>query len=416
MNTRQFSESGDFRGVMTELPRLKELGVDVIWFMPIYPIGEERRKGSLGSYYSIRDYNAVNPEFGTMEDFKEMVRKIHELDMKVILDWVPNHTSRDAVWISEHPNWYKWDEATGEIETPWDWTDTAQLDYDNPQMRRGMIESMRFWLMNAGVDGFRVDMAMLEPIDFWNDAIPDLMKTREDIFMLAEAEGPEFHRVAFDASYGWETHHLLVSIAQGKTDAPARVLRDKLMELSEKYPTDAYLLNFTSNHDENSWSGSEFERLGAAVRTMAGLTYILPGMPLIYSGQEAGSDKKLLFFEKDLIDWSGLKKGDRQSWNGFYRELNTLRHEHPALWGGEQGGDLYEISCSLPDRVFAVKRKVEDRVVIGLFNLSGEHADLEFYDEDFNGEYHEVGTDKPAQLQSGAHFWIPPWGFFIYHK
>ncbi len=418
LNIRQFSDSGDFAGVEAQLPRLRELGVDLLWLMPIFPIGEVRRKGTLGSYYAVRDYCAVNPEFGTLDQLRALVDRAHELGLRVILDWVPNHTSRDAAWVSEHPNWYRWDEARGEIATPYDWTDTAQLDYDNPQMRQGMVEAMRFWLTETAIDGFRVDMAMLEPLEFWELAIPELQRTRPDLFLLAEAEGPEFHRVAFDASYAWELHHLLVDVAQGRIAAPAQAVRGKLCELSERYPPDGFLMHFTSNHDENSWKGSEFQRFGPFLRAATALTYILPGIPLIYNGQEAGSPKSLAFFDKDPVDWSGLRSDEHGEgeWVRFYQSLNELRHTYAPLWSGSRGGDVCAIDNSLSDRVLSIKRKLGERVVIGLFNLSGDHADLEFPDPDFTGLYHELGTETPAHLESGRHFWLPPWGYFIYYK
>lgn len=416
LNVRQFSAEGTFAAVREQLPRLGRLGVDILWFMPIFPIGEERRKGSLGSYYSIRDYEAVNPEFGTFEEFRSLVEEVHQLGMRIILDWVPNHTSRDAVWVHRYPEWYKRDPATGEIATPYDWTDTAQLDYDNPAMRRGMTEAMLFWLRETAIDGFRVDMAMLEPIEFWDACVPELeafMDSQErGLFMLAEAEGPEFHRVAFDATYSWEMHHLMVDVAQNKVSSPADTLRSRLLHEAEAYPMDALRLRFTSNHDENSWNGSEFERFGASVRAMAALTYLLPGMPLIYNGQEAGSPRRLEFFDKDEVDWSGLGG----EWTDFYREMNALRHSHAALWGGIAGGDLYAMDNSLSDKVFSVKRSLGEGRVLGLFNLSGEHADFEVYDEVFNGEYRQVGSTGVARLQSGAHFYLPPWGFFVYYR
>lgn len=414
LNVRQFSEEGTLAAVRPQLPRIKELGVDIIWFMPIYPIGEVQRKGSLGSYYSIKDYCAVNPEFGTFDEFKRLVDEAHRLGLRVILDWVPNHTSRDAVWTVEHPDWYKHDPETGEIATPYDWSDAAQLDYDNPQMRRGMTDALLFWLRETAIDGFRVDMAMLEPIEFWNACVPELeafMASRSrGLFMLAEAEGPQFHSVAFDATYSWEVHHMTVDIAQGKIQSPADALRWKLMQEAGAYPMDALRMRFTSNHDENSWSDSEFKRYGAAAKQMAALTYLLPGMPLIYNGQEAASDKQLPFFEKDAVDWSGLGG----EFEALYRELNALRHSYRALWGGTEGGDLYAMDNTLPEKVFAVKRRVGKQLVIGLFNFSGDHADLELHDEDFDGEFRQVGSPEKATLRNGTHFYLPPWGFYVY--
>lgn len=415
LNVRQFSPEGTFGAVRAQLPRLRDLGVDILWLMPIYPIGEERRKGTLGSYYSIRDYCAVNPEFGTFEEFRALVEAIHETGMRIILDWVPNHTSRDAVWVTEHPEWYKRDPETGEIATPYDWTDTAQLDYDSPAMRRGMTEAMLFWLRETAIDGFRVDMAMLEPLAFWEACVPELEAFMDaqsrGLFMLAEAEGPEFHRVAFDATYSWEVHHLMVDIAQGKVPEPASALRGRLQYEAELYPPAALRMRFTSNHDENSWNGSEFQRFGESVRMMAALTYLLPGMPLIYNGQEAGSDRSLAFFDKDGVDWSALGGG----WTAFYQELNALRHSQAALRGGMEGGDVYAMDNSLSNRVLSIKRRVGDSLVMGLFNLSAEHADFEVYDEDFNGSFRQVGSPSLAELRGHSHFYLPPWGFFVYY-
>lgn len=415
LNVRQFSPEGTFAAVREQLPRLRALGVDVLWLMPIFPIGEERRKGTLGSYYSVRDYRAVNPEFGTFDEFRALVEAVHGAGMRIILDWVPNHTSRDAVWVGQHPEWYKRNSETGEIATPYDWTDTAQLDYDNPEMRRGMTEAMLFWLRETAIDGFRVDMAMLEPLAFWEGCVPELEAFMaaggRELFMLAEAEGPEFHRVAFDATYAWEVHHLMVDVAQGRVSAPATALRESLRREAEAYPTDALRMRFTSNHDENSWNGSEFARFGEAVRTMTALTYLLPGMPLIYNGQEAGSERQLAFFDKDCIDWGTSR---REEWTAFYRELNALRHSHAALQGGMRGGDLYAMDNSLSDKVFAVKRRVGEALVLGLFNLSPDHADFEVLDEDFNGSFRQIGSPERAMLRSQAHFYLPPWGCFVY--
>lgn len=413
LNIRQFSAEGNFQGVSAQLERLRDLGVDLIWLMPVFPIGQERRKGTMGSYYSVRDYYSVNPEFGTKQEFQQLVDRIHELGMRVIMDWIPNHTSRDAVWTKEHPEWYQWDDKKGEIMTPFDWSDTAQLDYDKPELRRAMTEAMRYWITDFGIDGFRVDMAMLVPMDFWDQVVPELQQSMPDgqtIFMLAESEGPGFHKIAFDATYSWELHHLMVDLAQGRVSAQS--MRDRLSYESSIYPQDALRLRFTSNHDENTWNGSEFFRFGNSVMQMAALTFLLPGIPLIYNGQEAASDRVLEFFEKDEVDWTGLG-GNTEA---FYKELIDLRHSHPALRSGEQGGDVYSIDNSLDHKVFAFKREVDDRIVMGLFNFSDDHADMEFFDEDFRGEYKQVGSSEMAKLQYGSHFYLPPWGFFIYYR
>lgn len=409
LNVRQFSAEGTLKAAARELKRLKGMGVDIIWFMPIFPIGQERRKGTLGSYYSIRDYRAVNPEFGTMDEFKDVVAQAHKLGLKVILDWVPNHTSRDAVWTVEHPEWYEKDEATGEIATPFDWTDTAKLDYTNTKMRQAMVDAMKFWLTQTEIDGFRVDMAMLEPIDFWNWCVPQLEKARPDIFMLAEAEGTEFHERAFDATYAWDMHHLLVKIARGEANADA--LRERLQWESMHYPMAAFRMQFTSNHDENSWSDTEFTRMGAAAKQMAALTFILPGMPMLYNGQEVASNRKLDFFEKDLVQWNCPNDFTR-----LYEELCALRHSNATLHSGDRGGNLWDIDNSEPWRIFSVKRTINNHVVIAIFNFSGTSADVKFYDDDFSGEYKQIGSPLKATLHAGENFYLPPYGFFIYYK
>lgn len=408
VNIRQYTPEGTLRAFESHIPRLKELGVDILWFMPIHPIGEERRKGTLGSYYSIRDYTAVNPEFGSMADFTSIVESCHRHGMKVLMDWVPNHTSRDAVW-TKNREWYELEE-NGEIKTPFDWTDTAKLNYSNPEMRSAMVEAMRFWLTEAGIDGFRVDMAMLVPTEFWNETVPKLEVTKPDIFMLCEAEGPEFHDRAFDMSYTWETLHLTERIARGENNADT--LRWFLGEENRKYQRGAFRMFCTSNHDENSWSGSEFTRYGDAAQQFSALTYILPtGMPLIYSGQEAGQRKSLEFFEKDEIDWSGLGG----EYSKLYKELNDLRHTSPALASGERGGDLINIGNNESWRVFSVKRQLGDSVVIAVFNFSAEYLYLTF-DNEIEGTFRRLGSDAEITLTAGKSYGIAPHGFQIYYK
>lgn len=409
MNVRQFTASGTFAAAAKHLPRLKALGVDVIWMMPIFPIGIDRRKGDLGSYYSIKDYCAVNEEFGEMDDFHRFVDSAHSEGIKVILDWVANHTSRDAVWVEQNPSWYEWDSEKGEIATPFDWSDTAKLNYDNADMRQGMIDALKFWLSNSAIDGYRMDMAMLMPIDFWRDAISQMQVIRPDIFLLAEAQGPEFHTVGFDATYSWDIHHLMNDIARGNANADrlCNMLRGESMTYSSK----ALRMNFTSNHDENSWNGTEFERMGAAAFQMAVLTYILPGMPLIYTGQEAELSRRLEFFDKDCVDWHNGTFAEK-----LYTALGVLRHSHPALAAGGKGGDLQRMNCSDSAKVLTVKRVVDDKIVIALFNFSSADAWFKVWDEDFAGQYNQLLSSQTANLTSGTDFFLPPNGWFVYYK
>ncbi len=414
-NTRQFTPEGTFRAAMEHLPRLKALGADILWMMPIFPIGKERRKGELGSYYSIADYCAINPEFGTLEDFTAFVQRAHELGMYIIVDWVANHTSRDAKWVESHPEWYEWDAIRQEITTPFDWDDTAKLNFDNTFMRDEMLASMRFWVEQIGIDGFRCDMAMLVPLDFWRRATSELSEVvanqGRELYMLAEAEGAEFH-TAFDATYCWELHHILNKIAQGQADA--YTLGERLAYENTLYDASALRMHFTSNHDENTWNGSAPTRLGGATSALAALTFMLSGTPLIYSGQEVGNSKSLAFFDKDEIEWSASEQAQKMT--KLYEDLCALKHSHPALLGGEMGGDIIGVDNSLPWQVFAIKRKVGERVVIALFNLSGNGADTAFYDEDFSGTYKVLGEQEEAHLTNGSHFYLPAWGFFVYYK
>lgn len=346
MNVRQYTPEGTFEAAQKQLPRLRELGVDILWLMPIHPIGVKERKGTLGSYYAISDYCAVNPEFGTMADFEKFLDNAHRLGFWVILDCVANHTSPDAKWINECPaDWYVRD-SLGNTVVNYDWTDIAELNYDNPDVRAAMQAAMRFW-MEKGVDGFRCDMACEVPFDFWKETIATLRSEWPDMYMLAEGEDPRLHTVAgFDASYAWELHHILNDIAQGRKNVP------ELLEYIEKdaaaVPSDALRLMFTSNHDENSWAGTEFERMGDAAGAMAVLTFTLPsGQPLIYTGQEMGWNKRFEFFEKDPVPaW------EENRYTDFYKELVELRHSHPALAAGRDGGRFDLISSEDSTIVF----------------------------------------------------------------
>ncbi len=324
MNVRQYTPEGTFAAAQKELPRLKKLGVDIIWLMPIYPIGELHRKGTLGSYYAVRDYCAVNPEFGDMKDFENFLSAAKKQGFRVILDWVANHTSPDAVWISGKPaDWYERD-SLGRTIVQYDWTDIAALNYDNPAVWQAQQDAMRFW-MKKGIDGFRCDMACEVPFEFWQKTISDLRADYPGMYMLAEGEDPRLHAVGFDASYAWKLHHLLNDIAQGKKGV--RELLEHIDEDAAEYPSGAFRLMFTSNHDENSWAGTEFERMGDAAQLMAVLTFTLPcGQPLIYTGQEMGWNHRFQFFEKDPVPaWQENEITE------FYRKLIALRHAHPAL-------------------------------------------------------------------------------------
>lgn len=371
MNIRQYTQEGTFAAAMEHLPRLKELGVDVIWLMPIHEIGVKERKGTLGSYYAIKDYKSVNHEFGTLEDFDKFLKSAHKLGLKVILDCVANHTSPDCPWVDEKPaDWYVRD-SLGNTIVEYDWTDIAKLNYDNQDMREAVRDAMRYWL-DRGVDGFRCDMAYIVPQDFWTETITALRSEyRRELYFLAEGEEPWLHDAGFDATYGWKCHHLLNDIAQGK--AGAEELKAYVEEDAQRFPETAFRLLFTSNHDENSWAGSEYARMGKAAAQMAVLTYTLPNsQPLIYTAQEVGYDHSFKFFEKDPVtDWTPGAATE------LYRILNDLRHSKAVLRSGEEGGCFQILEDQwIPDNVFAFTRGEGEDMLMVMLNFSDSYTEV----------------------------------------
>jgi glycosidase len=404
VNIRQFTPEGTFKAFMEQIPRLKKMGIDILWLMPINPIGEKNRKGSLGSYYSIRDYKGVNPEFGTLDDFKKLVEKTHREGMKVIIDWVANHTSWDNVWITEHPDWYTKD-SLDKMVSPFDWSDVADLNYNNKEMRASMLDAMRYWILEAGIDGYRCDVAGMVPVDFWDNVRVELDKIKP-VFMLAEAEEPLHHIRAFDMSYGWELHHLMASIAKGKKNAMD--LEKYFFKQDTLYPADAYRMLFTSNHDENSWNGTEFEKMGESSICMAVLTATLPGMPLVYNGQESAFNKRLRFFEKDTIDWKDYRL------EPFYRKLFALKHAYQPLWNGSWGGKMERISTSADTAVFSFIREKEGDRVFVLANLTGQVQECKLKGTSFAGKYKEWFLEEEATFEKGATVRLKPWEYKVY--
>ena len=405
MNARQLTEEGTFKSAMRHLQHLKDVGVDVVWMMPIYPIGVAERKGSLGSYYSISDYCDVNPEFGSMAEFDAFVVEAHRLGIKVLLDWVANHTARDAKWLKNKPmNWYERDEQ-GVAKVPWDWSDTAKLNYAEKEVWKGQIDAMKFWVEKHGVDGFRCDMAMLVPLAFWQEVRKELQSVKSDIFMLAEAEGVEFFDNAFDACYGWELHHSMVDVAQGKSRVG--VLRDKIYSILNNNPQTSMCMSFTSNHDENSWSGSEQSRFGEALDAMSALTFVLPkSFPLIYTGQEIGYDHSFAFFDKDA-----MPKFEPNEATEKYRRLCELKHEFSALNSADKGGSFIEINTNASDCLLTFVRENEQGRVVYIANLSPCKVFADFHTGIYAGEYHNVLSGEREALYE--HTWgdMEPWSF-----
>ncbi len=360
VNIRQYSPEGTFNAFREDLPRLKNMGVKILWLMPIQPIGELNRKGTLGSYYSIKDYKDINPEFGTKEDFKALVDEAHEMGFKVIIDWVANHSSWDNAW-TENKDWYNLDDE-GNFQPPVeDWSDVIDLNYGNEDMRAAMIDALVYWVREFDIDGYRCDVAGMVPTDFWIDAIAELEKVK-DVFMLAEDGEPELLTEAFDMNYAWEYAHIIREIAKGEQtfeDLDALFARD-----AERFPPNGYRMYFTSNHDENSWNGTDPGMYGANFENFAVLSATVSGMPLIYNGQESILDKQLEFFEKDEIEWKDYAYED------FYRFLLQLNTENEALWNGSYGGDFTRIES--PAETYAFTRKKGEHQVIVAINNSVE--------------------------------------------
>ncbi len=403
LNVRQFSDEGTFNAVESRVDELAALGVDVIWFMPIHPIGEVNRKGPLGSYYSIKDFRDVNPEFGTIDDFKSLVDRIHKAGMYVMMDWVPNHSSWDNHLAEEHPDWYVTDSA-GNFVSPYDWTDVIQFDWSSVGLQEYMMDALLYWVEDIGVDGFRVDHPHVTPADFWLKARLKMEKVKP-VLMLAENEDRvEFFDNGYDMNYSWELHHLMNQVAQG--EAEAADLNKTLMKDFERFPDYAYRLRFLTNHDENSWAGTIEERMGDAQEAFAVFMYTIPGVPLIYNGQEAGLNKRLKFFERDPIEWNGSYLRE------FYTSLNTLKEDNPALYNGKYGGDFTSLGVTGDEDVYAYSRTRDDNRVVSIINFDDEPAEF-VVSANIAGDYIDYFSGDTVSISGEGVFVLDGWGYVV---
>jgi len=406
LNTRQFTPEGTFAAAQQRLPELKDLGVTVIWLMPIHPIGELNRKGTMGSYYSIKDYKAVNPEFGTEEDFRNFVTAAQGIGMKVIIDWVANHTSWDHPWTSTHPEWYTIDSTGAFVPPVADWSDVIDLNYDNTDMQEAMLDAMEYWVREFNIDGYRCDVADMVPVEFWNQA-----RTRLDaikpVFMLAEAENPALHASAFHAGYAWEMHHTLNKVAKG---ASIHLIDSMITVTRTKFPSNSFLMNFTSNHDENSWNGTEFERMGDGAAAFAVLTSTMEGIPLIYNGQESGFNKRLAFFEKDTIVWAESPFFD------MYRRLNALKTRNTALWNGSYGASMQRLAIEDEDRMYAFHRTNDTHSVIVVVNLSDKATNVNLDTQSLPYSYVNIFTNDEFDGSSGLNLSMKAWDYAVFER
>lgn len=428
-NIRNYSKEGTFNAFTKDIPELKKLGVKVIWLMPVYPISMKNRKATgdlsvedikdpkerekyLGSYYAITDYTAINPDLGTLEDFQKLVKTAHDNGMYVILDWVANHTGWDHKWIIEHPEYYH-KNAKGEVTDPlnpetgksWGWTDVAHLDYTSKVLYEPMMKEMLYWVKEQGVDGFRCDVADNVPTEFWDYTIPKLKEVKP-VFMLMESDKEYLFKGQFDMGYGWVAHHLMNDVAKGKK--PVADLKKFLAERPGKYEADDIFMNFTTNHDENAWNGTEYERLGDGAEAFAALTYVMPGMPLIYTGQEYDVKKRLKFFEQDPIE---KNKGKMFA---IYEKLGKLKNENPALNGGKNPASFKMLETYDKEPLIAFEREKDGKKVIYVANLEG--APITFNIPVEGGEYTNYMTGEKVTFTTNQKIEAEPWQYWILTK
>jgi glycosidase len=398
VNIRQYTQEGTFNAFQLHLSRLKDMGVQTLWFMPITPIAQKNKKGQMGSPYACSDYTSVNPEFGTIDDFKNLVNKAHEIGFRVIIDWVANHTGWDHKWAMEHPEWYEKDE-TGNFKKASGMDDIIELDFNNREMRREMIRSMEYWVNECKIDGFRCDLAFWVELDFWQEAIPELNNIRP-LFWLAESDSLDYpgYMNYFDASYTWTWMHRTEHYY--KQDLPLWELTNILAKYQHAPGLKAW---FTSNHDENTWNGSEYEKYGYLALSLAVFSCTWQGIPLLYSGQELPNLKRLEFFEKDPINWT-----EQPKLHEFYKTLLNLHSEHPAL---NTDVPVNRIKTSLDNQVLAYRRISGEREVFVLINFKGKEVHFTCQEE-INTSYTDLF--KSAEFKTdGRQFFLHPWGHLV---
>jgi glycosidase len=408
VNVRQYTPEGTFDAFAKHLPRIKEMGIDIIWLMPINPIGIKNRKGSLGSYYSVKDYYAVNPEFGNMEDLKILVKKIHESGMHVIIDWVANHCSWDNALAVQHPDWFS-KNIDGKFQpTPWyDWDDVIDFDYDQPGLREYMTNVLKFWVKEADIDGYRCDVAGFIPTDFWENVRQEL-ETIKPVFMLAEWESRELHAKAFDMTYSWSLWDIMYAVI--KERKPIWKLNEYMAHHVNTFPAEGYRMTFVDNHDKNSWEGNPFSNFGDGLEAAMVMTCTVSGMPLIYSGQEAGLDRSLKFFDKDSIAWKAHSNGE------LYKKLFGLKHTNEALWNGASGGEMIRVYNDQPEKVISFYREKNGDKVLTVINFSPDPLIVKLETKYFKGTYAELFTEKKFRISGEDMINLKGWGCMVLHS
>ena len=404
VNLRQYSNEGTFEAFSKSLPRLKDMGVKVLWFMPITPISTKDRLGELGSYYSVQNYKETNPEFGTITDFKKLVKEAHETGFKVILDFVADHTGNDHPWTTEHPDFYYY-EDNRELHHPHGWSDVAKLNFDVPELWDHMVDAMKFWIKECDIDGYRCDMAHLVPLGFWVHAKKKLSKYK-DLFWLGECEEPEYHQV-FDATYTWKWMHASQEFYEHKMSLQS--LLTVLYKSAVEFPCHAFRVYFTSNHDENSWNGTEYEKYGDAALLFAVFSCTWSGIPMIYSGQELPNKKRLKFFEKDVIEWTG-----RFELHDLYKTLLTLHSTNRALRAGDSNVLTRIVSHPDDQEVFSYLRKHEKDEVLVVLNCCPHGVDYEI--KDIRGTFRNVFGGDDINFDINRNVYLHAWGYLVFEK
>ena len=410
VNLRQYSAEGTFDAFANELPRLKEMGVSTLWFMPITPIAEKNKKGSLGSQYACSDYTSISHEFGTLADFKSLTNLAHEMGFKVIIDWVANHTGWDHVWTKIHPEYYKIDPETNDFKRASGMDDIIELDFKNPDLRKAMIDAMQYWVTECDIDGFRCDLAFWVELDFWLEARMTLEKTKT-LFWLAEndaIENPQYYQ-AFDACYSWTWMHKTECFYKEHWDVDS--LKNILYHYNSIGDNNAIKLWFTANHDENSWNGTEYEKYGDAAKAFAVHSFTWNGIPLIYSGQELPNLKRLEFFEKDVIAWNG-----KYEMAGFYKTLLLLRKNNKAVWAGEAAGTTHMVKTSGDKNLVGFLRKQDEQEVLVLLNMTRGTVNFELDDEQVHGKFTNIFTGETIDLSANKQIELYAWGYLVLEK
>lgn len=396
VNVRQYTKEGTFNAFAKEMPRLKAMGIKTLWFMPITPIAQKNKKGSLGSPYAAQDYTSINPEFGNLDDFKNLVKEAHKMGFKVIIDWVANHTGWDHVWTKTHPEYYLHD-ANGEFHIASGMDDIIELDYSKPELRNAMIDAMKFWVRECDIDGFRCDLASWVEVDFWQQARPEVEKLKPLFFLgeFDELENPEYGKV-FDASYSWSWMHKTEDYY--KKNLPLQDLKDLLMKYAA-IGDQSQRAWFTTNHDENSWNGSEYEKYGVITKPLAVFSVTWNGVPLLYSGQELPNNKRLLFFERDTIAWNGTYQ-----LADFYKTLLNLKSTNPALRGGDPAVTTYLLNTTANDKILAyIKKNGKDEVLVVL-NLSKEPVNFSIVDDHVSGSFKNIFDGATKDISANKDF------------